>query len=131
MVGVLRVYACIVLPLFSQQVACCISIGLNYCTIVSKTEGTTYDHKGGLTCQRTQTIEQERTHSQEFPQVKATAKIKALKNTIRERTKNLTTHISHYCKTKLPDLKATRGRMYFDFADSFLYCQTNKVNLLG
>ena len=132
---------------FSQQVPVCILIGLYYWTIVSKSEAPTSDHKRGITYQTTHTIRQAKTSSVSslFSKVKADAKIQDLKNTIRERTKNLTTHISHYCKTKLPGFKSAyvnprktpvtpanaKQQMYFDFTHSFLYCQTCKVILLA
>ena len=96
---------------FAQAVFCVLN-GLYYSTIVSKTEGTSDDHRVDTTCHKTQTVERDRAPEHWFSQVKATAKIQALKSTIRERTKNLTTHISHYCKTKLPGFKTAKARMY-------------------
>ena len=61
-----------------------------------------------------------------FAELKVPAKIKVLKSTIRERTKIITDHIQHYCKSRHPVTEGG-GHLYFDFMHSFLYCQTNKV----
>ena len=74
----------------------------------------------------------------EFSDLKPASKVKALKSVVRERTKNLTSHIQNYCKTRKPkgsveayDLSGNKylsGHIYFDFVHSFLYCATDKVN---
>ena len=61
-----------------------------------------------------------------FSELKVPAKVQALKSMARERTKKITDHIQHYCKSTHAVTQAG-GHLYFDFMHSFLYCQTAKV----
>ena len=112
----------------------CIVSGFYYGTIISTNKEAMSAHPSDMelrNVQGTQTIRQAATYPR-FYKIKQTKKIKDLKNTIRERTKELTSHIQHYCKTeKIPSprgrWRANGFRLYFDFAHSFLYCPNLKV----
>ena len=101
--------------------------------IICKHEAATTAHKRDIMYTSAQIIGQV-TRSPRFQEMNPDSKIQALKNATRERTKELTSHIQHYCKTENPpgpsvDPGIPNGvRLYVDFAHSFLYCPNSKVN---
>ena len=104
--------------------------GIYYGATISKNEETVLAHTSDVLYQKTQTNGHVAT-SARFQQPKQTINIQVVKNTISQRTKELTDHIQDYCKTKdvpNPYVYPKKFRMYFDFAHSFLYCPNNKVN---
>ena len=113
----------------------CILSAFYYGTTISKNEAAIppYTSEEDPNKNTTRTITQATvTTSPRLQQLKPASSIQALKNTIRERTKELTAHIKHYCKTnKFPGpSKPSKFIIYFDFAHFFMYCQNSKVNLV-
>ena len=129
----------IFIPFYQQVViytTLCIVSGFYYGTIISTNKEAMSAHTSDMeprNDQGTQTIRQAATYPR-FYKIKQTKKIQDLKNTIRERTKELTSHIQHYCNTtKLPGPRVDPNdpnefRMFYDFVHSFLYCSHLKVN---
>ena len=132
----LSIYSTIFTHFYKQVIiytTLCVVSGIYYGATISKNEETVLAHTSDTLYQETQTNGQVAT-SARFQQPKQTKNIQDLKNTITQRTKELTDHIQDYCKTRdLPNPLGdpnypTQLRLYFDFAHSFLYCPINKVN---
>ena len=115
-----------------------ILIGFHYGTTISKNEVaiSAYTSEENHNKNTTRAITQINvTTSLRLPPLKPASSIQSLKNTIREQTKELTSHIQHYCSTKKfpgPSKHFTfpKRQLYFDFAHNFMYCRDLKVNLV-